>query len=178
MDPAGLARHLRPSGMKLPRWLSPVRTVHAETGWPRPVCKTVAQTIYRGHDWRRPVAMLATTPLVLVIASPSFFLIAAEPPRLTRRYLALDYAWDALCVVVFSTSVVAPLIIVACAFEAGMARRFLRRYLPAPWCFKCKYPIPPPREGRSYSICPECGEPIPPEIARLVARGATETDAS
>src|SRR5690606_5368626 len=49
----------------------------------------------------------------------------------------------------------------------------LPQYLAAPWCFKCKYPVPGSIDGRPCPNCPECGEPILREIAALAAERGT-----
>ena len=150
--------------VKLPRWLSPVRTVEAETGWPRTVCEDTSRRIAWHFDWRELLwsvgLFLLAWPLMV---SGLYFVdqLPAESP--------LGWAIKVTAALFWLTLFGASVLSFVGALATRKARRFLRRYLPAPWCFKCKYPIPPPREGRSYSICPECGEPIPPEIAKLAA---------
>jgi hypothetical protein len=154
--------------MKLARWLSPVRTVEAETGWPRAFCQRFLRHGRATWYWRG--LMFGGTFLVLAIVVPvSWKLLNARQEVSAQTSNAAEVALDALY------SLPTPLVMFGMLWAltqtvgASAARRFLRRYLPEPWCFKCKYPIPPPREGRSYSNCPECGEPIPPEIASLAA---------
>ncbi|MFG0284689.1 MAG: hypothetical protein ACF8R7_09735 [Phycisphaerales bacterium JB039] len=139
--------------MRLPRWLSSVRTVEIETGWPRPLCRRVAHIAVWRLDWRDMplplVLVLIDFPLIAAVAA--LFMAPIREPRDPGRELLL------LGVVV--------LLVLAVALHAGLTaktRRFLRHYLASPWCFNCKYPVQPPREPSAASICPECGEPIPP----------------
>ena len=98
------------------------------------------------------------------------FLIALPP--LPPDASLVQASLHGLAIVLVLIVVAAPYIALVLAIQRSQVRRFVRGYLAAPRCLKCKYPVPPPREGRSYSICPECGEPIPPEIATLAAERA------
>jgi hypothetical protein len=152
--------------MKFPRWLSPVRTVEAETGWPRPLCETVARVATRGFDLRLLLGSFASMTLVIIVPMAIMVLaLKLEPPMLTRKHSMIERAWDTLFVILLPAAAGLPFFALLFAGLASKTRRFLRRYLPEPWCFKCRYPTP-----GTATVCPECGEPIPPEIAGLVAQ--------
>ncbi|MFG0283361.1 MAG: hypothetical protein ACF8R7_02970 [Phycisphaerales bacterium JB039] len=163
-----------------------MRTVEAETGWPRELCKRFARRSARqGAPGVRPgntdprVALLA---LIIVFGSPIAMGAGAElaetlwpAPSYGAEPTAgaLRFAVRLVLVVGAGGVWVAPLLALAKAIQ--MRRIWLPRFLAAPWCFKCKYPVQPPPEPGAGSICPECGEPIAPEIARLAARSAEAT---
>ncbi|MFG0283358.1 MAG: hypothetical protein ACF8R7_02955 [Phycisphaerales bacterium JB039] len=132
--------------MRLPRWLSSVRTVEAETGWPRELCREVLR---RGNRPQRGRAQLLYLGGAVAAAEVAMF-----------------------CSLAFTVLFIAALIPLGHAVFIRTDRTFIRRYGKAPWCLNCKYPVCPPREPGAGSVCPECGEPIAPEIARLAARDA------
>ncbi|MFG0283360.1 MAG: hypothetical protein ACF8R7_02965 [Phycisphaerales bacterium JB039] len=104
------------------------------------------------------------------------YLLTELLPPLPQDATAVEWVFHVTVWVAVWVITSAPWVGLLLASQAMVMRRAVNRFLDAPWCFKCKYPIPPPREGRSYSICPECGEPIAPEIARLAARSAEASE--
>ncbi|MFG0282960.1 MAG: hypothetical protein ACF8R7_00930 [Phycisphaerales bacterium JB039] len=151
------------------RWFSSVRMVQVQTGWPRALCARFVL----GASVIKPLAVAAGI-LVLWIGLP--YVVWRYTLTAAAEYLGEDRP--------FTARVTATLAVLACfvfatfvAFALAMRTRWrIRRYLANPRCLKCKYPIQPPREPGAGTICPECGEPIPPEIARLAARDAEATE--
>ena len=148
--------------MRLPRWLSSVRTIEAETGWPWKVCEQVAP-LATGFTWRDtaalPLLIFVDFPITAALVLALIWVLTPEPKNIGG--LALTVAGTAIGVEMF---------VALQLYLRAKARRFVHRYEKAPWCFNCKYPVSPPREPGAGSVCPECGEPIAPEIAQLAAR--------
>lgn len=151
--------------MKLPRWLSPVRTVEAATGWRPSLCRRVARE--RHVDW-------------LVIVWSIYIVLLAGPALVGLAVVLLnpesDDGWDQFVAYILflnlvgSFAIMTVLSLIVLAVRTSRVCRMLPRFMAAPWCLKCQYPVS--TSGGRGSICPECGEPIPPEIAKLVAERA------
>ncbi|MFG0283750.1 MAG: hypothetical protein ACF8R7_04950 [Phycisphaerales bacterium JB039] len=150
--------------MRLPRWLSSVRTVEAETGWPKQLCEKLVQEGNRPPSQAAQIKLLVgglvTCGAIALFAHLLELALGASEGVFVMAVLAGALLWV--------VGVLAEL-----AFDDG---RFARRFMLEPWCLNCKYPVCPPREPGAGSICPECGEPIAPEIARLAARDAEATE--
>ncbi len=157
--------------MKLPRWLSPVRTVEAETGWPRPFCNRFARHVQYQH-WRD---VLVWSLIGAAIVWPWFHVAGWLLPRLLSRDQIVQAPW----VVAPGIFILPPPIFIGVAVLIVYRRwtlRALAAFRTAPWCLKCRYPVLETAQAEQAPVCPECGEPIPPEIASLAARQVKQAE--
>jgi len=146
--------------MKLPRWLSPVRTVEAETGWPRGVCERVVSAL----EPTRSLRVLGSVAVALPAAPLFWFVLVA--------LMGTDRSTQLLAILALGAAYASLACIIGLALRSRSVERNFRRYLAEPRCLECRYPTPPGTERVACSRCPECGEPIPPEIAKLAAAQA------
>ncbi len=146
-----------PERVKCPRWLSDVRSVEARTGWPRPLCKRFVAQATRRNAVREIVfwAVLIIS-VQLLWAVVTFRVIVGLGDALPRQWPQLLVASKLL--------ILAGLFTLLFRSRRTKVYRELAEFRRAPWCLKCRYPAP-----ETTPICPECGERIPPEIAKLAA---------
>ena len=158
------------TSMKLPRWLSPAPTIEAETGWPRALCRRFA----RSRRVLIVIIILWTGAVVYTlppVAMGVAHLLDPEPDPFDGWILGLLVRQSAIFCAVSMITTLGML-----AVSTWQARRRLRRFLASPWCLNCRYPIPVAPDSAG-ALCPECGEPIPPEIAKLAAEQAGPEEA-
>src|SRR5690606_31768535 len=125
----------------------------------------VARRLRRTRMWRVRVLPLALLALIGAFAGALIGLKATMD-----WYIDADPRARFDQFVLLATHIAFPVAPVAAAalVERRLTRRLVRRYLKAPWCPNCEYPIlAPPDDDDEHRICPECGEPIPPELVQM-----------
>lgn len=137
--------------------------VERETGWSWPLCAEIS-----GAFDRRNLLPDALLGAAFVAGAIAWYPAAGWIFRLVKGGAMLpDWAVFLLIVgfIVPGPLLAAAGLVVMCGVRR---QRFVRRYLSAPWCLRCEYPVDAPPEATEPAVCPECGEPIAPEVLRRV----------
>lgn len=143
--------------------------VERPTGWPRHKCRELIRILNRRH-WL--TAFVLPTVAALGFAWAWMYSYAAIVQMLENRGVdlfrwALQAPWLRLPLLYAGGMGVAftGCAVISVTIGRQYLRRHIARYLAAPTCLACRYPIAP-----EAARCPECGSAIPAHLADWVRR--------
>lgn len=140
------------------RAINSAKALQARTGWPRPLCRRFVKSVDRQYRWRDAFKWwtISLAAYLACVAPVVAALIAMDrPPRI----------WLFVAPQLTGAAVSAAILGAYLTQRRTRLYRVLARFRAEPWCLKCHYPIP--TLDQPTPVCPECGEPVPPQIARL-----------